>query len=87
MGNVFDVVGAVKPVAQVLLKILELVDPKTRDWVRKRKALEWAEKFFLAYKEVKFLNAKEEKTSKEKRRITYLTRMMRYYEKWFFDYS
>ena len=85
--SLFSLVGAVTPLAKVLLKGLELVDPKTRDWVNKRKALEWGEKYILADKELQHLNDKTNKTKKELRRIKYLLKRKRFLGKWFFDYD
>lgn len=73
------ILGSIGPVAKVLLKALELVDPKTRDWVRKRKALEWAEKYILTNEQLKHT------TDKKVRKA--LERKMKYYRKWFFEYD
>lgn len=85
--SIVAVVGAVKPLAQALLKVLELIDPKTRDWVRKRKALEFAEKYIFANEEARVLNRKAELTKKEMRKLADLNKKLRYYRKWFFDYN
>lgn len=85
--GLFELVGAVTPVAKLLLKGLELIDPKTRDWVRKRKALEWGEKYILADKELQHLNDKEHRTKKELRRIKYLLKKKRYLGRFFFEYD
>ena len=88
--GVVDAIGSIGPVAKFLLKALELIDPKTRDWVRKRKALEWAEKYILTNEEIKVLKGKVKYAPLDKKEIKKLARLekkLRWYKKWFFDYD
>ena len=85
--SILAALGAINPVARVLLKCLDLVDPKTRDWVRRRKALEWGEKYILADKELSHLNDKAHRTKKDLKRIKYLLKMKGYYGRWYFEYN
>ena len=82
-----DWVGAVKPLAQALVKVLGLIDPKTRDWVRKRKALDWAEKYIFTKEEIDDVRMIKPFTDRERKTIKRLEKKLGYYRKWFFDYS
>ena len=82
--SIMAILGSIGPVAKVLLKGLELVDPKTRDWVRRRKALEWGEQYILKNMELLALTQKEKPTEKEIRRIKKLIRKLKWYSKQFF---
>ncbi len=73
-----------KPVTELLLKILNLTDPKTREWVRKRKALDWAERYIFCNEAIAFLEMKREPSKKEERKLRDLRRKLDYYRKWFF---
>lgn len=84
---VIEALGAIKPVAKVLLKVLELVDPKTRDWARKRHALEFAEQYILKAEELLPLLRLDNPTFEEKRRIRKLEKNLRFRKKWFFQYD
>ena len=66
-----------KPLALLLLKILQLIDPATRNLVHKRKALHWAEKYILLNEELKGV--------KDKKRRARILRKLKYYKKWFFE--
>ena len=96
--SVTAIIGSIGPVAKVLLKCLELIDPKTRDWVRKRKALEWAEKYMLKDKDLTLLFkgvlSKEELLDvlkdkgmpmKDLAKVAKAWKGKKYYAKWFFD--
>lgn len=87
--SVLDFVGATTAISKLLLKGLELIDPKTRDWVNKRKALEWGEKYIFCDEEIKVLKKKPIPlmTFKERKKILYLEKKLKYYRKWFFEYS
>lgn len=82
-----DIIGAIKPIAELLLKALSLIDPKTRDWVRKRKALEFAEKYILTNEALRILQDKTKLSKKELREKARLLRKLRLYRKWFFAYD
>lgn len=81
------VIGTLGPVAKVLLKTLELIDPKTRNWVNQRKALDFGEKYILADKELMYLTSLQKPSKREKKRISYLKRRKNYLGKWYFDYN
>ena len=81
-------IGSIGAVSKVLLKILGLIDPKTRDWVNKRKALEWGEKYILKDTELKqYMRLRLDLTKKEKSIVNSLKKKLGYYKKWFFQYN
>lgn len=88
--GVIEIIGAVKPLSKLLVKILELVDPKTRDWVRKRKALEWGEKYIFTNEAIKVLEGQAkfgELSFKDKRKLARLNKKLGWYRKWYFEYN
>lgn len=76
---------AIQTIGQVLLKILHLIDPRTRSLVRMRKAVEWAEKFIHDYDELEPYIQFREGTAENRKAVAHLRKMMKYYRKWFFD--
>jgi len=78
---------AVTAISKVLLKILNLIDPKSRDFVHKRKALEWAEKFILTYYEIERIKSVRPFTETEEKLLDKLQRKLGRYKEWFFQYN
>ncbi len=88
--SVMALLGSVGPVAKLLLKGLELIDPKTRDWVHKRRALEYAEKYIRCNEELRRLEEKLGNVGlsrKEARRLGNRRKYLRYFGNWFFKYD
>jgi hypothetical protein len=88
--SVLGILGAITPVAKILLNILEKIDPKTREFVRRRKALDWAEKFILTYDKIVDLETKAsytELSKKEQRSLSFYRRKIKWFGKQFFDMS
>ncbi len=88
--SITALLGSVGPVAKLLLKGLTLVDPKTRDWVHKRKALEYGEKYIRCNEELRRLEDKLGNVGldrKETRRLKNRRRYLRYFGDWFFKYD
>ena len=81
--SITAILSGIGPVAKALLKVLELVDPKTRDWVRRRKALEWGEKYILKNRKLLRLAQKENPTKKDFKEIERIIRKLEWYEKQF----
>ena len=81
------ILGAVTAVGKVLSDAMHLINPKTRDWVNKRKALEWGEKYILVNEELRGLEKQKVFTKKEKKKVEYLKKRLRYLKKWFFQYD
>lgn len=73
---------------KVVLKILELVDPKTRNWVHRKKALEYAEKYILKCDILLvILQRRIPIKDEDKRQVETLVNKMRYYRRKFFKYD
>ena len=84
--GIFGLLGAAKPVAHVALKVLNLVDPKTRNLVNMRKAINFGEKYIFKTEEIEKLNG-EKLTSPEVKKLARLIKKRKYYRRWYFEYS
>ena len=81
------IITAVKPIAELLLKVVSLIDPDKRKEVNKRKALHFAEKYILTNEELRILQAKELLSKKEIAQVKRLEKKLRYLRKYFFLYD
>ena len=79
------ILGTVGFVGKILLTLLRRNDPKLQDWVQKKKAVQWAEKYILYDSELQELTSKEKLTKKEIRRVSYIKSRKKLYRKWFFE--
>lgn len=78
---------AVKPIAELLLKIVSLIDPDKRKEVNKRKALHYAEKYILTNEELRVLQSKVSLSKGEQGQLKRLRRRLHHYRRWFFEYD
>ena len=79
------IIPLLKPLAEILVKILHFIDPTTRNMIRMRRAIKWGSKYIVTNEEIMLLeNSGTLKTNNEKR-IAYLKKKRKYYRRWFFD--
>jgi hypothetical protein len=80
------------PLAKALAKGMDLLDPRLREVVRWRKAIDMAERYIHAHDEIEQLEAKvkfsgEQLTRKEMKRLSWLKSRLKWYKKMFFHYN
>ena len=78
---------AVKPIAELLLKVANLISPDKRDEVNKRKALNFGEKYIFTNEEIGRLKKVKPWTSKQERALDRLQRKLKRYRDWYFQYN
>ena len=82
-----DSLSAIKPIAEFLLKVVNLIDPDKRSEVNRRRALNFAEKYIFLTEEIARIKQVNPFTEKEERKVGTLERKRAWYRKVFFEYS
>ena len=82
------ILGAIGPLAKLGLSILEKIDPKLRETVRRIKAIGFGEKYIFKNEDLmEFLQMKAKLSKRDKNKVKYLKTRLRQYKKAYFEYS